>query len=184
MLAILLRGLFFISWEELPGLMAVITFMLLWTLASWRLSRMGVYISDRGVRVRRFSRTRTEPWSSIARFEDQPVTKGLGSWSARILEMRTICVILRDGHTIETPLGYRSTQSTAFLPDSSFDGLLRNAAESPSIFRAQWRQEKLRMVASEQQCRAAMLRLRAVLRDSRKSLQPVSGESRRRGRGA
>jgi len=52
MLALFLRGLFFVPAEKLPALVFVIAFVLLWTLSAWRIGRMGVYISDRGVRVR------------------------------------------------------------------------------------------------------------------------------------
>jgi hypothetical protein len=40
----------------------------------WRLHSIGMYTSDRGVRVRTFTRTVVLPWASIRGFESRPAT--------------------------------------------------------------------------------------------------------------
>jgi hypothetical protein len=77
-----LGGLAFVQWTTvrlfalssapawvLTGILAA-----LWLLGSWRILRMGVYVSEYGVRIRGLFDTRTLRWTEIAEFAlDQPV---------------------------------------------------------------------------------------------------------------
>jgi hypothetical protein len=64
----------------------------------WRLHSVGLFTSDRGIRMRTFTRTHTVPWESVRDFESRRATL-LG------LRLRREAIwVLTDGHAIETPL--------------------------------------------------------------------------------
>lgn len=152
--------------EDRLGVVFTNVFLVLWTLTSWRLNRMGVFVNDRGVRLRDFFSTQTIPWPSIATIEDLPMDAGTGLWASRRLGARAIWVVLADGEAIQTTLAYRSMPPADSTPGTE-DPLSTMFARSQAIMGVQKAVEGIGMTVSEQQCRDALFRLRQALRDSR-----------------
>jgi hypothetical protein len=169
MLVILLRGIiFYAPARALPGALVVTLFVSLWTAGAWRMNRIGVYTSDAGVRIRTLLRTRTLPWKSVARIEDGPATSGMGGASARALQARAIWIVPMTGSPIQTPLVYRTTQSTDFLPEPGVIGRANRLAggflQSRPVLGLQRAAESSQLIASEQRCLGALTELRRALR--------------------
>jgi Bacterial PH domain len=88
---------------DTPAAFAVgVAVAVVWSLISWRLMRLGVYVADRGVLIRNLVSSRTMCWTSIERIvvDESAVRCG------RIVVPtgRTVVIELRDGTRVETPL--------------------------------------------------------------------------------
>lgn len=46
---------------------AIVLFVLLWEVVLWRVTLVGVYVSDHGIKIRTVHRTRVIPWSQVSR---------------------------------------------------------------------------------------------------------------------
>ena len=75
---------------------------LLWLLGSWRIVRMGVYLSDRGVRIRGLLRNRTLGWHDIAQIWLHRSSHRLGRWE--IPSGMTVLIERSDGAVVNTEL--------------------------------------------------------------------------------
>ncbi|HWM07472.1 MAG TPA: hypothetical protein VNP92_34500 [Actinophytocola sp.] len=151
--------------DDRLGVVLGLVFLVLWTLAAWRLNRMGLFIGDGGIRIRDFAVTQTLPWRSIAMIEDRPMDTGVGMWASRMLSARAIWVVLENGEAIQTTLAYRGTR----VADSPHESRLTSTfATSQAIMGVQKAVEGVGMTVSERQCRAALLTLRQALTDSRR----------------
>lgn len=98
------------------GTWYVTVFVLVWTLGSARLNRMGLFMGADGVRLRTFFRTRTLPWRRIAMFEDRPAAMGLGWFDqilANLLGARAIWIVLENGTELQTQLTYSKPSDSA-----------------------------------------------------------------------
>lgn len=73
-----------------------------WAIGAFRIARMGVYVSDAGVRVRGLFWTRTVRWDAIDRFRMQDVTYRVGAF--RIPSGMTVLIDRHDGSEIKTEL--------------------------------------------------------------------------------
>ena len=74
----------------------------LWLLGSWRIIRMGVYVSEYGVRIYGLAGSRTLRWRDIAEIAlDQPVFR-LGSWS--LPNGTRVLIKHRNGEFVNTSL--------------------------------------------------------------------------------
>jgi hypothetical protein len=85
-----LFGLAFFGWTTLrllqptvawtaPGvLLLVLALFAVWVVASYRILRMGVYVSDQGVRVLGLLRSRTVPWSEVERITVRDTRQSVG----------------------------------------------------------------------------------------------------------
>ena len=99
-----------LGWTSLPlfdlsGHAARMTFAVLalvWLLGAWRIVRMGVYLSNEGVRIRGLLRTRTVRWHDIGRVWLHRSTHRLGPYE--IPSGMTVLLERRDGATINTEL--------------------------------------------------------------------------------
>ena len=56
------------------------TFALTWTVGSWKILRMGLYLSPGSLMIRGIIRTRTIPWTKIATMTVEEVTYRVGRW--------------------------------------------------------------------------------------------------------
>jgi hypothetical protein len=79
----------------------------------WRHSRVGVVVSDHGVRVRRFFETRTFNWSSVARIDPGPRNYSLLGYRS---SHPAIWIALKDGGPVETPLTQAAFLAEPVLP--------------------------------------------------------------------
>jgi hypothetical protein len=103
-----LGGLAFLLWTTVPlfdlGPRATVALgaalSVLWAVGSWRIMRMGLYVSDRGVRLRHLVGSRTVPWTDI----DRILVDKIGSWRIDAAAGNTVVLELRDGSRISTSL--------------------------------------------------------------------------------
>ncbi|MBP2320644.1 hypothetical protein JOF56_001029 [Kibdelosporangium banguiense] len=108
---IIIRGHLQPGW---PAVLLVVLFLAAWTTFAFRMSRIGVFVSDIGVRNRSILRTQTIPWANVKRFETRPMIKGLGSSYAGMLRAHAVWILLRDSSALQTSLVFRD--KTSFLP--------------------------------------------------------------------
>ncbi|MGR6319900.1 PH domain-containing protein [Micromonospora soli] len=87
------------EWPPSPFVAWPIFLVCAWLGGGWRMSRAGVFISDEGIRIRTIFRTRTLPWSSVARIDSWPTRA-----SGFPRQTEAIWVLTRDNKPIETPL--------------------------------------------------------------------------------
>jgi hypothetical protein len=79
-----------------------VTVAVAWVLVSWRLMRLGVYVADRGVLIRRLASSRAVSWSSIDRIMIDESTVRYGVLA--VPTGPTVVIELHDGTRVETPL--------------------------------------------------------------------------------
>jgi hypothetical protein len=75
---------------------------LLWLMGSWRIMRIGVYISAHGVRIRGLVASRTLRWTEIEFFTLDEVIHRLGGFE--LPRETTVRIRRRDGRVVRTPL--------------------------------------------------------------------------------
>jgi Bacterial PH domain len=73
-----------------------------WLLGSWRILRIGVYVSEYGVRIRGLARSRTLRWTEIESFALDQVVHRLGGFE--LPRETTVRIRCRDGRLVSTPL--------------------------------------------------------------------------------
>jgi hypothetical protein len=74
----------------------------LWVAGCWRIMRMGVYVSQRGVRVRGLVRTRTVAWRDIEHVRLHDAAHKIGR--LEIPSGMTVLIERRDGVAVQTSL--------------------------------------------------------------------------------
>lgn len=103
-------GLAFLGWTSAPLFdlgrggtwVLAIALALVWVVGAFRIMRMGVYLSEYGVRIRGLLGSRTLRWTEIEEFVfDQPVWR-LGGF--RIPHGLTVLIKRRDGGLVNTSL--------------------------------------------------------------------------------
>jgi hypothetical protein len=114
LLFLLIRGIILGTLQSWPGVLFAVLFLAAWTAFAFRMSRVGVFVSDTGVRNRSMLRTQTIPWANVKRFETRPMTKGLGSSYAGMLRAHAVWILLSDSSALQTSLVFRD--KTSFLP--------------------------------------------------------------------
>ena len=87
----------------------------LFTLAAWRLSRMGIYLSDRGVRIQHLADSDVVEWADVLRVA---VWTRRNRWLIFTEEVQEIWLVVRDGD----PVGTSVTRSL----DRPWDGRPRS----------------------------------------------------------
>jgi hypothetical protein len=87
--------------ESGQGLVVPAVFVLLLMSFSWRLNRMGLWMSKRGVRHRSVVWTTTIPWAEVVRFEVRKDPAPMG-W----LNTRTIWIVRKNGSAVATTITY------------------------------------------------------------------------------
>jgi len=105
---------------DAPWLLAIVGYVVLFEIVVWRWALYGVYVSDFGVKVRTFYRTRVLPWSRITRAWAGPAAH-YDAWQ--------IWISVRDPERdIETPIwrkGSRQKHSNrVVLPPDEFAATL------------------------------------------------------------
>ncbi|MGC9671260.1 PH domain-containing protein [Planosporangium sp. 12N6] len=86
-----------------PGIIAlVVALFAAWVLISYRILRMGVYVSDRGVRVRGLLRTRTVRWAEVERVTVRETRHSIGRF--QVAGGLSVQLDPHDGPAIETTL--------------------------------------------------------------------------------
>jgi hypothetical protein len=92
------------------GLLVVYGFLTVWTGFAWRMYRMGVYVSPRGVLISYLWRNRVIPWSEIT---------GFATGQAMVLGVATVrqaIFVKRAGRgAVETPIQRRTPRSSVGL---------------------------------------------------------------------
>lgn len=89
---------------SVPGVVFAIVFMICWTAGAFRLNRMGLFVSDAGVRHRTFLVTRTFAWEDIDGFDLRPLTMtGFGAITA-MMRAEVIWIVPRTGRPVRTML--------------------------------------------------------------------------------
>lgn len=83
----------------LVALVVAYAFLALLLVVGWRLLRVGLAVSDRGVRIRRLLRTRTLAWSQIDQVHSRPARR-----FGRETHRQAIWVLPRGGPPVETPV--------------------------------------------------------------------------------
>jgi hypothetical protein len=95
-------------------------FLAAWTVSTFRLGQVGVFISEAGVRNRTMWRTQTIAWPDIKRFETRPTTRDTGNNSfAGSLPAHAVWILLKDSSALQTSLVFRHKSS--FLPAKGMD---------------------------------------------------------------
>jgi hypothetical protein len=105
-----LGGLAFVGWTTVrlfdlgsqPAALLWGALAALWLLGSWRILRIGVYVSDRGVRVRGLAGSRTLRWAEIDFFTLDHVVYRIGGFE--LPRETTVRIRCRNGRTVNTPL--------------------------------------------------------------------------------
>lgn len=105
-----LGGLAFAGWTTVrlfdlgpgPARLLAGALALLWLVGSWRILRIGVYVSGYGVRIRGLARSRTLRWTEIESFALAEVNHRLGGFE--LPRETTVRVRCRDGRVVNTPL--------------------------------------------------------------------------------
>jgi hypothetical protein len=149
----LIRGTFESSaW---PGVLFVLLFLTAWTAAAYRMGRVGVFVSDIGVRNRSMFRTRTIPWADVKRFETRPMVNSVVGSFASMLRANAVWILLTNGTELQTGLAFR--EKTGFLPPSrvtKFGDVVAGPAFSLG--------EQAGMTLSDQGAQRALRELRAA----------------------
>jgi hypothetical protein len=83
-------------------LLLVLGLFAVWVIGSYRILRMGVYVSEHGVRVLRLVGSRTVPWSQVERISVHDTRQTLGRF--KIASGMTVLIEPREGAPIETTL--------------------------------------------------------------------------------
>ncbi|MEH0933916.1 hypothetical protein [Micromonospora psammae] len=92
--------------RERPGAAVttiVVLFVLMWQAMLWRITLVGVYVSDYGIKIRMVLRTRVIPWSHVSR-----------AWAGQAVNFDAwqIWVSTRDpARDFETPIWRRGSQA-------------------------------------------------------------------------
>lgn len=111
------------------GMAGAFFFMGVWLTFVFRLHLTGIYVNDRGVRLRHVFSTRTLPWSQVTRFEASPALF-LGGPTARLA-----CWVHTTDGAFESAVQRRSKSGTLrknngpVLTVADFDQLLVRLAE-------------------------------------------------------
>jgi hypothetical protein len=92
-------------------------FLAAWTVATFRLGQVGVFISEAGVRNRTMWRTQTIAWPDVKRFETRPTTKDSSFTGS--LPAHAVWVLLKDSSALQTSLVFRHKSS--LLPAKGMD---------------------------------------------------------------
>jgi hypothetical protein len=88
---------------SLAGAAAAVLFVLTWEVVLWRVTLVGVYVSDYGIKIRKVHRTHVIPWSQVTR-----------AWAGRAADYDAwqIWVSARDPERdIETPIWRRGSRA-------------------------------------------------------------------------
>jgi hypothetical protein len=86
-----------------PGIvLLVLALFVVWVLASYRILRMGVYVSDQGVRVLGLLRSRTVRWAEIERITVRETRQSIGR--LQVAGGMSVQIDPHDGAPIETTL--------------------------------------------------------------------------------
>jgi PH (Pleckstrin Homology) domain-containing protein len=105
-----LGGLAFVGWTTIrlfdlgprPAALLAGALAVLWLLGSWRIMRIGVYLSEHGVRVRGLVGSRTLRWTQIESFALDQVVHRLGQFE--LPAGTTVRIRCHDGRLVKTPL--------------------------------------------------------------------------------
>ncbi|MBM2615210.1 PH domain-containing protein [Actinoplanes sp. LDG1-06] len=106
-------GLTYLHWTTVrlfdlgsaAGWVLAVTFALAWAAGSWQVGKMGLYVSDTGLRLRGVVRTRTVEWVAIEAVTVEEVVERVGPW--RVPAGRTIMLTLHDGRRLNTAMWER-----------------------------------------------------------------------------
>jgi hypothetical protein len=91
-----------IAWTP-PGIvLLVLALFAVWVLASYRILRMGVYVSDQGIRVLRLLGSRTVRWSEVERISVRDTRHSIGR--LQVAGGMSVQIEPRSGAPIETTL--------------------------------------------------------------------------------
>jgi hypothetical protein len=91
-----------IAWTP-PGIvLLVLALFAVWVLASYRILRMGVYVSDQGIRVMRLLGSRTVRWSEVERISVRDTRHSIGR--LQVAGGMSVQIEPRSGAPIETTL--------------------------------------------------------------------------------
>ena len=101
-------GLAYLHWTtarlfDLPDAAAwalAAAFLLVWLLGSWRVVRMGPYVSGDALLLRGVFRSRTIPWTDIEDAAAEEITHRLGAF--RVPAGRAVVLTLRSGERVTT----------------------------------------------------------------------------------
>ena len=91
-----------IGWTPRGTVLLVLALFVAWVLASYRILRMGVYVSDRGVRILGLLGRRTVHWSEVERITVRETRHSIGR--LRVAGGMSVQIDPRDGAPIETTL--------------------------------------------------------------------------------
>jgi hypothetical protein len=105
-----LGGLALVDWTTVrlfelaprPAAMLTAALALLWLVGSWRIARMGVYVSEYGVRTRGVVGSRTLRWTQIEHITLDQVVYRVGG--LRVPNGTTVVIKCRDGVWVNTSL--------------------------------------------------------------------------------
>jgi hypothetical protein len=105
-----LGGLGFVGWTTArlfdlgprPAAVLAGALALVWLVGSWRILRIGVYVSGYGVRIRGLVDSRTLRWTEIESFALDEVINRLGGFE--LPRETTVRIRCRDGRLVNTPL--------------------------------------------------------------------------------
>jgi hypothetical protein len=105
-----LGGLALVDWTTVrlfelaprPAAMLTAALALLWLVGSWRIARMGVYVSEYGVRTRGVIGSRTLRWTQIEHITLDQVVYRIGG--LRVSSGTTVVIKCRDGVWVNTSL--------------------------------------------------------------------------------
>jgi hypothetical protein len=107
---------------EVPGTaaLAIVPFVLTWEVVLWRVTLVGVYVGEHGIKIRMVHLTRVIPWSQVAR-----------AWAGQAANSDAwqIWVSTRDpDRDVETPIWRRGSQTRRrnriVLPPEEFAAVL------------------------------------------------------------
>ena len=90
------------GWTTPGTVLLVLILFAVWAAASYRILRMGVYVSDRGVRVTGLLRSRTVPWPEVDRITVRDTRHSIGR--LRVAGGMSVQLDPREGAPIETTL--------------------------------------------------------------------------------
>jgi hypothetical protein len=91
-----------VAWTP-PGIvLLVLALFAIWVVASYRILRMGVYVSDQGVRVLGLLGSRTVPWSEVERITVRDTRHSIGR--LQVAGGMSVQIDPHDGAPIETTL--------------------------------------------------------------------------------
>ncbi|GIG74075.1 hypothetical protein Pfl04_24790 [Planosporangium flavigriseum] len=91
-----------IGWTTPGTVLLVLALFAVWVVASYRILRMGVYVSDHGVRVVGLLGSRTVPWSEVERITVRETRHSVGR--LQVAGGMSVHLDPREGAPIETTL--------------------------------------------------------------------------------